>query len=45
MIDALAARDGAALRAVLQQHLYNKRDVVIDLLRRASQAGASEAGR
>jgi DNA-binding GntR family transcriptional regulator len=42
MVDALAARDGAALRALLQQHLYNKRDAVIGQLRRA--AAAPEAG-
>ena len=33
MIDALAARDSAALRAVLVEHLVNKRDAVIELLR------------
>jgi DNA-binding GntR family transcriptional regulator len=38
MIDALARRDGAALRAVLVQHLHNKRDVVIAQVRAASLA-------
>ena len=32
MVDALAARDGAALRAVLVQHLQHKRDTVLQLL-------------
>ncbi len=38
MIEALAARDGAALRSILVQHLNNKRDVVIELLRQQSAA-------
>ena len=33
MIDALSKRDGAALKAVLVQHLQHKRDVVIEQLR------------
>ena len=33
MIDALTQRDGAALKAVLVQHLHHKRDVVIEQLR------------
>lgn len=33
MIDALTQRDGAALKAVLVQHLQHKRDVVIEQLR------------
>jgi DNA-binding GntR family transcriptional regulator len=33
MIDALSKRDGAALKAVLVQHLNHKRDVVIEQLR------------
>ncbi len=37
MIDALGARDAAALRSVLTNHLFNKRDTVIELLR-AGQA-------
>jgi DNA-binding GntR family transcriptional regulator len=36
MIEALAARDGAAMRDVLQLHLRNKRDVVLEQLREAS---------
>lgn len=38
MIEALSARDGAALRAILVQHLNNKRDVVTEKIRhRASE--------
>lgn len=33
MVEALEARDGAAMRKVLVEHLVNKRDTVIDLLR------------
>ena len=33
MVQALDARDGAAMRAVLVEHLLHKRDTVIDLLR------------
>jgi DNA-binding GntR family transcriptional regulator len=33
MVDALAARDGAALREVLVQHLQHKRDTVLQLMR------------
>ena len=33
MIEALSARDGAAMRDVLMQHLCNKRDVVLEQLR------------
>jgi DNA-binding GntR family transcriptional regulator len=33
MIDALAARDGAALRGVLIEHLQRKRDCVLELMR------------
>ena len=33
MLAALEARDGAALRAVLQLHLAHKRDVVLELMR------------
>ena len=42
MIDALAAHDGAAMRELLMNHLYKKRDVVLEQLRR--QAGASASG-
>jgi DNA-binding GntR family transcriptional regulator len=38
MVDALAARDAAAMRDVLVQHLQHKRDVVIEQLRAASRA-------
>jgi DNA-binding GntR family transcriptional regulator len=41
MIEALAARDPAAMRAVLLTHLRNKRDVVLEQLRDSAQrAGA-----
>jgi DNA-binding GntR family transcriptional regulator len=33
MIEALSQRDGAALKAVLVQHLHHKRDVVIEQIR------------
>jgi DNA-binding GntR family transcriptional regulator len=33
MLDALDARDGAALRAILQTHLQHKRDAVLELMR------------
>jgi DNA-binding GntR family transcriptional regulator len=33
MIQALQARDGAAMREVMVKHLLNKRDTIIDLLR------------
>ena len=45
MVEALSARDGVALRALLRQHLDNKRDAVIDQLRRAAAAPATEAAR
>ena len=43
MIEALAAHDGAAMREVLQQHLRNKRDVVLEQLRemQAKQGNAA----
>jgi DNA-binding GntR family transcriptional regulator len=44
MVDALAARDSAAMRVVLQAHLDNKRDVVIGQLRREAGARVSGAG-
>jgi DNA-binding GntR family transcriptional regulator len=40
MLEALERRDGNALRAILQQHLRNKRDAVIAVLR-AVQAPSS----
>jgi DNA-binding GntR family transcriptional regulator len=33
MVDALSARDAPALRAILVEHIHNKRNTVIDLLR------------
>jgi DNA-binding GntR family transcriptional regulator len=42
MVDALAAHDGASMRELLLSHLYNKRDVVLEQLRR--QGGASATG-
>ncbi|MDQ6627113.1 MAG: GntR family transcriptional regulator [Pseudomonadota bacterium] len=39
MIGLLAARDGAALRALLVAHLQHKRDAVLDLMR-SSRVGA-----
>lgn len=41
MLDALDARDGPALRAVLQAHLQHKRDAVLELMR----AGLLQQGR
>ncbi len=43
MIDALDKRDGAAMRAVLSEHLDHKRDVVVEQLRQASQLVAGAA--
>ena len=39
MINALEARDAAAMRRVLMSHLSNKRDVVVQQLRNKSAAG------
>lgn len=41
MIDALGARDAAAMRAVLVAHLNHKRDVVVEQLRAAAAAATS----
>ncbi|MBC5783176.1 GntR family transcriptional regulator [Ramlibacter sp. USB13] len=43
MIEALVARDGQAMREILQLHLRNKRDVVLEQLREAAngQRGAA----
>jgi DNA-binding GntR family transcriptional regulator len=42
MIEALAAHDGAAMREVLQAHLRNKREVVLEQLREdAKKQGAA----
>ncbi len=43
MIDALVARDPAAMRDVLQRHLSNKRDVVIQQLRASQPLTPSNA--
>jgi DNA-binding GntR family transcriptional regulator len=44
MIEALVARDGAAMREVLLGHLFNKRDVVLEQLREvAGKAKGSRA--
>ena len=45
MIEALSARDAAAMRAVLLTHLNNKRDVVLEQLRRESNGAASGGSR
>lgn len=39
MVEALAARDGAAMRDVLLTHLHNKRDVVLEQLRKEHSPG------
>ena len=43
MIEALVAHDGAAMRAILDLHLRNKRDVVLEQLRETAknQRGAA----
>lgn len=44
MLEKLAARDGAGLRALLVRHLENKRDAVLDLMEQSSPAtGARES--
>ena len=43
MVELLAAHDGAALRALLVQHLENKRDVVLELMRAGTLHGAASA--
>jgi DNA-binding GntR family transcriptional regulator len=43
MVEALAARDGAAMREVLLTHLRNKRDVVLEQLREAGKARRGNA--
>lgn len=42
MVDALAAHDSGAMREVLLSHLFKKRDVVLEQLRR--DAGATSSG-
>jgi DNA-binding GntR family transcriptional regulator len=43
MIEALSARDGAAMREVLLTHLRNKRDVVLEQLRAAKKTSKGVA--
>jgi DNA-binding GntR family transcriptional regulator len=43
MVEALSARDPAAMRAVLMAHLNNKRDVVIEQLRAATKQATAKA--
>jgi len=43
MIEALAARDAAAMREVLAAHLRNKRDTVLEQLRADAEARRQEA--
>jgi DNA-binding GntR family transcriptional regulator len=43
MIDALSARDGAAMRELLLHHLIEKRDAVLAQLRRDAGSGTSGA--
>jgi DNA-binding GntR family transcriptional regulator len=40
MIEALATHDGAAMREILQQHLRNKRDVVLEQMRESLRGAA-----
>jgi DNA-binding GntR family transcriptional regulator len=44
MVEALARGDAAALRAVLEQHLRNKRDAVLDELRAGSSSANAVRG-
>lgn len=41
MLDHLASRDAAALRALMVQHLQHKRDAVIDLMQRGELPGVA----
>lgn len=43
MIQALTARDAPAMRDILLTHLFKKRDVVLEQLRRDADAGAAKA--
>ena len=45
MIEALSARDSNAMREVLLTHLNNKRDVVVDQIRRGTNMRVAEGGR
>jgi DNA-binding GntR family transcriptional regulator len=42
MLEALERRDGDALRLILQQHLRNKRDAVLAVLRTAQSSSSGE---
>jgi DNA-binding GntR family transcriptional regulator len=44
MLEALERRDGGALRMILQQHLRNKRDAVIAVLRAAQAPSSGSPG-
>jgi DNA-binding GntR family transcriptional regulator len=44
MIELLSARDSAGLRALMVQHLLNKRDAVLELMHAASQPAAAASG-
>lgn len=43
MVELLAARDGAALRALMVEHLLHKRDAVLELMREGRLGGEREA--
>ena len=43
MIELLAARDGAGMRALLRQHLLHKRDAVLDLMRAGRLQATAQA--
>ncbi len=43
MIQALTARDASAMREILLTHLFKKRDVVLEQLRRDAEARAAKA--
>jgi DNA-binding GntR family transcriptional regulator len=45
MVEALEARDPAAMRSLLVTHVHNKREVVLGLLRAQARQQASGAGR
>jgi DNA-binding GntR family transcriptional regulator len=44
MLEALERRDGNALRLILQQHLRNKRDAVLAVLRAAQSSSSGSPG-
>ena len=43
MVELLAARDGAGLRALMSTHLLHKRDAVLDLMRAGPLIGSAKA--